>query len=469
MTRPSSARRELPARCAEPCADRPQGSACRADITSWPRLTCPARQPQHRLLHPCTRALWHTRCCWPGLRLPCTLPAITVLAVQPWLLDCLFPCRATFDPDTIRSRLRELAFLNSRATIFFRAVDGKQTATSANGSSSGSSNSSNGGSSGTGEAAADASAAATLSPAAAEAAAAGWEVFHYSGGLAEYVRYLNRDKEAIHEPFFFSKQVGLAHEHLSRQARAVVCGVWPMHVPLVGLPAMTGAEASQGLLNPGRSAVPPTSNQSSCPLPACLQADGYTVEVALQWCSDAFRSVNSWGRCPPCSPASPCRPRRLTCRCAKPLRLPRAPLFLRPTPSQLPVFGLTPPVSGLTLPVFGLTPPPSRSDTIIGFVNSIKTIDGGTHIDGTKAALTRTGEAACPAAHGHQHLGPCRTGAARSGCNAVPPVQLVPERTRAACSQPRRLPAWLPAARPPKTAPPLHTALLLPREEVQPA
>jgi len=31
------------------------------------------------------------------------------------------------------------------------------------------------------------------------------------------------------------------------------------------------------------------------------------------------------------------------------------------------------------------------SDTIIGFVNSIKTVDGGTHIDGAKAALTRTG------------------------------------------------------------------------------
>lgn len=35
---------------------------------------------------------------------------------------------------------------------------------------------------------------------------------------------------------------------------------------------------------------------------------------------------------------------------------------------------------------------PSCSDTIIGFVNSIKTVDGGTHIDGAKAALTRTSE-----------------------------------------------------------------------------
>lgn len=32
----------------------------------------------------------------------------------------------------------------------------------------------------------------------------------------------------------------------------------------------------------------------------------------------------------------------------------------------------------------------SFSDTMLGFVNSIKTVDGGTHMDGFKAALTRT-------------------------------------------------------------------------------
>jgi DNA gyrase B len=52
-------------------------------------------------------------------------------------------------------------------------------------------------------------------------------------------------------------------------------------------------------------------------VPIHMQADGVTVEVALQWCSDSY------------------------------------------------------------------------SDTLIGFVNSIKTIDGGTHMDGMKAALSR--------------------------------------------------------------------------------
>jgi DNA gyrase subunit B len=32
----------------------------------------------------------------------------------------------------------------------------------------------------------------------------------------------------------------------------------------------------------------------------------------------------------------------------------------------------------------------SFSDTLVGFANSIRTGDGGTHLDGLKAALTRT-------------------------------------------------------------------------------
>lgn len=30
------------------------------------------------------------------------------------------------------------------------------------------------------------------------------------------------------------------------------------------------------------------------------------------------------------------------------------------------------------------------SDTMLGYANSIRTVDGGTHIDGIKASLTRT-------------------------------------------------------------------------------
>lgn len=36
--------------------------------------------------------------------------------------DTIFSKGVAFDPETIRSRLRELAFLNSRATIRFRWV-----------------------------------------------------------------------------------------------------------------------------------------------------------------------------------------------------------------------------------------------------------------------------------------------------------------------------------------------------------
>ena len=32
----------------------------------------------------------------------------------------------------------------------------------------------------------------------------------------------------------------------------------------------------------------------------------------------------------------------------------------------------------------------SFSETMVGFVNSIKTVDGGTHMEGLKSALTRT-------------------------------------------------------------------------------
>ncbi|KAG9142065.1 hypothetical protein Leryth_026040 [Lithospermum erythrorhizon] len=77
--------------------------------------------------------------------------------------------------------------------------------------------------------------------------------YFYAGGLVEYVKWLNADKEPIHDVLGFRKN-----------------------------------------------------------------ADGITIDVALQWCSDAY------------------------------------------------------------------------SDTILGYANSIRTVDGGTHLDGMKASLTRT-------------------------------------------------------------------------------
>ena len=188
--------------------------------------------------------------------------------------DTIFSKTATFDPDTIRSRLRELAFLNSAATIHFRVLGQKKKNTAAaaaavqssstapptgsttNGATKSSSNSSSSKSTKSKE---QAVAAADEEAAAAAVFdnipdADGWEIYHFSGGLAQYVKYLNRDKQPIHAPIYFSK----------------------------------------------------------------MDPSGVVVEVALQWCGDAF------------------------------------------------------------------------SDTLIGFVNSIKTVDGGTHMDGFKAAATRT-------------------------------------------------------------------------------
>ena len=142
--------------------------------------------------------------------------------------DAIFSKTAVFDPDTIRSRLRELAFLHPTSTIHLRTVSEKSSAPPLPSLHEGVVGS--------------------------DSAVDDWEIYHYSGGLSEYVKFLNRDKEALHpDPILFKKTV-----------------------------------------------------------------EDVTVEVALQWCSDSF------------------------------------------------------------------------SDTVVGFVNSIKTIDGGTHIDGFKAALTRT-------------------------------------------------------------------------------
>ena len=95
----------------------------------------------------------------------------------------IFSKTATFDPDTIRGRLRELAFLNKEATIYFRVRNGaskkdKERGTKENGA----------------EGAED----ANSDPDA-------YETLHFSGGLNEYVEHINRDRIPTHNPIFFSK------------------------------------------------------------------------------------------------------------------------------------------------------------------------------------------------------------------------------------------------------------------------
>lgn len=119
----------------------------------------------------------------------------------------IFTTTIEFDFNTIAGRIRELAFLNPELTITLKK-EGDSTSQ--------------------------------------------YE-YRYSGGLVEYVKWLNIDKKPLHDPLAFKKE-----------------------------------------------------------------ADGITVDVALQWCSDSY------------------------------------------------------------------------SDTVLGYANSVRTVDGGTHIDGLKASLTRT-------------------------------------------------------------------------------
>lgn len=58
-------------------------------------------------------------------------------------------------------------------------------------------------------------------------------------------------------------------------------------------------------------------------------------------------------------------------------------------PCLLPPF--PPQVDGVTVNIALQWCSDSFSDNILGFVNSVKTVDGGTHIDGFKSALTRIG------------------------------------------------------------------------------
>ena len=86
-------------------------------------------------------------------------------------------CSISMDAKTIRTRLQELAFLNSKATIWFKASPAGQASANGNGA------------------------------APAESAEGGWEKLHYSGGLREYAQHLTRDSSPMHDPIFIQDEV----------------------------------------------------------------------------------------------------------------------------------------------------------------------------------------------------------------------------------------------------------------------
>ena len=105
----------------------------------------------------------------------------------------IFAKSATFDPETIRGRLRELAFLNRDATIYFRVRGGeeerkrKQKRKVVEGGNE-----------------VDDGAVENHDD---SVDSDGYETLHFSGGLSEYVTHINRDRISSHEPIFFSKTV----------------------------------------------------------------------------------------------------------------------------------------------------------------------------------------------------------------------------------------------------------------------
>lgn len=107
-------------------------------------------------------------------------------------------CSATFDPDTIVSRLRELAFLNNAATIRFKAAKPaskrKAGAAKTNGSKAATSSDED-------------SSDEDSDEGVAGDPKEGWQVFHYSEGLKEYVKWVNSDRQAFHEPIVISREV----------------------------------------------------------------------------------------------------------------------------------------------------------------------------------------------------------------------------------------------------------------------
>lgn len=168
--------------------------------------------------------------------------------------ETIFSPSAAFDAEVIKSRLRELAFLNSGSFIRFLAhkngVAVSHATSPVSSSSKGEHPGASVGSKGSKQASPEAPSDRNSSDVPSEAN--GWQTYHFEGGIKEYVLWMNEGKEALHDPIFLSRI-----------------------------------------------------------------SEGVQVQVAVQWCSDAF------------------------------------------------------------------------SDTILGYANSIRTVDGGTHIEGMRAAVTR--------------------------------------------------------------------------------
>jgi hypothetical protein len=116
---------------------------------------------------------------------------------------------ATFDADTVRQRLRELAFLNAGATIHFRALSAAGAAPAAAAApargASGAAPAAKRSASANGVA--RGAPAVPAAPAAPEqAGGAGWEELACPGGLRDYVAFLNRDRQPLHAPIYLSQQ-----------------------------------------------------------------------------------------------------------------------------------------------------------------------------------------------------------------------------------------------------------------------
>lgn len=133
------------------------------------------------------------------------------------------------DPKTIRTRLQELAFLNSNATIWFRALETSSAQISSNGRG--------------------------------PHDEPDWEKLHFEGGLCEYVKYLNRDSHSMHEPIFVSDKV-------RRNDSPGHCASGSSTMRDIFILACSDIRLAPG-----------------------GQVDGVVVEVALQWCSDTFSDL----------------------------------------------------------------------------------------------------------------------------------------------------------------------------------